>query len=246
MNGSEITETTRWVIATDKSNFDELRTDEGFWSIVALARSVNTLFFVHQALVPHEGDASPAASRARYNSVLFSCAILAESLLLVRRIGKHFAPLPEFRRLSELVNGKAARKIIESAFFGLRNKLVFHFDPDEIGEQLRDLDLPSPIFLSAMGRTNGQTYYELADLCAFRTLYGPSFPTADAALAETEFTKISSNLIIDFSNLAQEVIVAYLSSKGWYKDVLSDASKTPMLEWSTNPVTAAQTSKNGI
>lgn len=220
MDPEGITETTRWKIVTDKDNFDKLKTEESFWSIVALGRAVNALFFVHQALVAHEGDDSPAAVRARYNSVLFSCAILFEALQLVQHIGKHFSTLPEFQKLSKLVNSKDARKIIDSTFAGLRNKLVFHFDPKEIGHQLGDLELPEPIFLSAMGQTNGQIYYELADLCAFRTLNGPSFPASDAALAESDFTRITSNLITDFSNVAQEFICACLESEGWHGETL--------------------------
>jgi hypothetical protein len=220
MDPESITETTRWKIVTDKDNFDKLKTEESFCSIVALGRAVNALFFVHQALVAHEGDDSPAAVRARYNSVLFSSAILAEAFLLVRGLGKHFSELPEFRTLSKLVNGRDARSIIESAFFTVRNKLVFHFDPEEIGRQLKDLELTEPIFISAMGQTNGQTYFELSDLCAFRTLNGPSFPASDAALAESDFTKIASNLITDFSNVAQELIIAFLETKRWFGAVI--------------------------
>jgi hypothetical protein len=47
----------------------------------------------------------------------------------------------------------------------LRNRLVFHFAIDEIGRQNELLELSEPIFVSAMGQTNGQVYYELADLC---------------------------------------------------------------------------------
>lgn len=220
MDPETITETTRWKIVTDKDNFDKLRTEESFWSIVALGRAVNALFFVHQALIAHEGDDSPAAVRARYNAVLFSSAILAEAFLLVRGLGKHFSRLPEFIDLSKLVNGKDARTIIESAFVTVRNKLVFHFDPEEIGRQLQDMELSEPVFLSAMGRTNEQVCYELADLCAFRTLYGPSFPAADAALVESDFTRVASTLIVDFTNVAQRLIVAFLNSKGWYREVL--------------------------
>lgn len=222
MDPESITETTKWKIVTDKADFDNLKTKESFWCLVALGRAVNALFFVHQAIVAHEGDASPAAVRARHNSVLFSCGILFESLLLVQNIGKHFSDVPEFRTLSALMNSRDARKILDSDFSRLRNTLVFHFDPAEVGRQLEKLDLTEPIFTSAQGRTNGQIYCELSDICAFRTLYGPSNPGEDAHLAESEFTRLASKLIVDFSNLAQDFIQTSLSATGWFIEVLPD------------------------
>ncbi len=224
MDPEGITETTRWRVVTNKDNFDKLKSVESFWSIVALGRAVNALFFVHQALVVHEDDNSPAAMRAKYNSVLFSCGILFESFVLVQRIGKYFSAVPEFRNLSALMNSKEARKILESDFSKLRNTLVFHFDPEEVGKQLEKLELSEPTFTSAQGRTNGQVYCELSDLCAFRTLYGPSFPGSDALLAESEFTRLASKLIVDFSNAAQDLIQASLSATGWHGELLPDAS----------------------
>lgn len=225
MDPESITETTRWKIVTDKETFEKLKADQAFWSIVALGRAVNALLFVHQALVAHEGDDSPAALRARYNSVLFSCAIFFESSSLVQGMGKHFSGMPEFRKLSTVVSGKDARRVLDSGISVLRNTAVFHFDAEEIGRQLQYLELPEPIFVSAMGRTNGQVYCELADLCAFRTLYGPSFPASDVALAQSDFTRVTSNLIVEFSNVAQELIVAFLDSKGWHGEVLPEATQ---------------------
>jgi hypothetical protein len=220
MDPEKISERTRWKIVTGKDNFLSLKNDEGFWTILALGRAVNALFFSHQALVAHEGDDSPAAVRARFNSVLFSCSILVESSPLVQALGKHFSHLPEFKKLSNLVNGKEARKIRQAALARLRNKLVFHFDPTEIGRQLSRLDFPEATFLSAMGKTNAQTYYEMSDLCALGTLYGASYPSSDALMAAaTEVTEAVSKLIVDFSNVAQEFIVAVLEVQGWYGEI---------------------------
>jgi hypothetical protein len=224
MDPESLSDTTRWKIVTDKENFDKLKTKESFWSIVALGRAVNALFFVHQAIVAHEGDTSPAAVRASHNSVLFSCGILFESFRLVQNIGKYFSDVPEFKALSALMNSKEARKILESDFSKLRNTLVFHFDPAEAGRQLENLELTEPTFTSAQGKTNGQTYCELSDICAFRTLYGPTYPGSDTLLAESEFTRSAAWLIVDFSNLAQDLIQASLTATGWFVKVLPDAS----------------------
>jgi hypothetical protein len=234
MDPNQISPTTNWALVTGQANFDQIKGDGDFWSVVALGRAVNAILFVHQTLVAHEGDNSPAAVRARYNSVLFSCAILFEGHLLVQKMHKQFQKMPEFQKLSNLLNAKDARKILDSTLSSLRNRLVFHFDPDEVGKQLQNLKLTEPALISAMGEENGQIYYWLSDLCAFRTLNGPSFPESDAVLAESDFTATLSNLIIDFSNIAQEVIAAFVEDKGWYLKVLpnaipsaADAGQTP-------------------
>ena len=80
----------RWKIVTTKEKFDALKKKEEFWGLVALCRAVNELRFVQMPLLEHENDNSPAAMRAKYNSLLFSCALFVESVFLVRELNKHF------------------------------------------------------------------------------------------------------------------------------------------------------------
>jgi hypothetical protein len=92
----EPTDMTRWKIVITKEQFDVLKKKEEFWALVALGRAVNELRFVQMPLLHHESDNSPAAMRARYNSLLFSCALFVESYLLVQKLNKHFGHMPEF------------------------------------------------------------------------------------------------------------------------------------------------------
>lgn len=144
-----------------------------------------------------------------------------ESHLLVQKMATHFRDLPEFRKLSELFNSKQARNILDKVISDVRNTVVFHFDPAEIGKQIQGLDPDEPVFLDAMGKTNGQVYCTLADLCAFRTLYGASFPESADLASTSAFTMTVSSLIVDFTNVAQELIVAVLNADGWYGEVSS-------------------------
>jgi hypothetical protein len=74
---------------------------------------------------------------------------------------------------------------------------VFHFGIDEFGEQLKTLELNEPIFVSAMGKENGQVYYELADLCAARAFSKPLPQDGAAALAAIgQRAEATSDLIV--------------------------------------------------
>jgi hypothetical protein len=221
MGSDVINESTRWKINTDRENFEKAKTDEAFWSVVALGRAVNALLFVNQALIDRKGDDSPAGVRAGFNQTFFAAALLFESRTLVRALGKHFSKVAEFQTLSSIINGTPARKFLDSDIARLRNKLVFHFDPLEIGRQLRELP-PSEetVFMSAMGRTNGQVHWELADLCALNSLYEGTWRGSDDPSALDETTRTLGALIKDFTNAAQYLIVKVLSDSGWYKEVL--------------------------
>jgi hypothetical protein len=210
----------RWKIVTTKEKFDILKKKEEFWGLVALCRAVNELRFVQMPLLEHESDNSPAGMRARYNSLLFSCALFVESVLLVRKLNKYFGEMPEFQELAKVTNkSKEARELMNSGLIDLRNTLVFHFDVDEVGRQLAQLELSDPIFVLAMGKSNGQVYYELADLCAVRTFGGPlPQDDADALTALGKRMDAISELIVEFATQAEILIVEVLINEGWHRD----------------------------
>jgi hypothetical protein len=46
----------------------------------------------------------------------------------------------EFQRVRDVVSGAEAKALRKKLFF-LRNKLVFHFDPNEVQQQMKTLEL---------------------------------------------------------------------------------------------------------
>src|SRR5690348_15952245 len=130
--------TTRWALRMDKEKFDKIKNREGFWGLVALARAVNALRFVHSPLEHFQND-SPAALRVRYNSFFFNCALFYEAGLLIQKLHEHHGGLPEFQALAQVMNGKPALALRDSSLNPLRNHFVFHFAIDETGEQLKKL-----------------------------------------------------------------------------------------------------------
>jgi hypothetical protein len=220
VDSDSIAPSTRWKIRLDKSAFDKIKTEESFWSVVALSRVINALRFVHSPL-EHYQDDSPGALRVRYNSFFFNCALFREASLFVQKLHKHYGKSPKFQAVATIMNSKEARKLLEANLSPIRNSLVFHFDPKEIGAQLTKLELEDPIFLSAMGTTNEQVYYELADLCAISTFSGCGFPNTDTDMYAFErrvlepLIKRTTELTLQFLTQAELFIVAVLESGGW-------------------------------
>src|SRR5579864_3124238 len=214
-SSDSITPTTRWKIRLDKSDFDKLKKEESFWCVVALSRVVNALRFVHSPLEHYQND-SPGALRVRYNSFLFNCALFYEASLFVQKLHKHYGKLPEFQAMTSIMNTKEAKDLLQSNLSPIRNRLVFHFDTDEIGQQLAKLELDEPVFVSAMGSTNEQTYYELADVCAMSTFSGSAFPKTDMSTQALEqLIEKTTELTLQFLTTAELFIVEVLTKSGW-------------------------------
>jgi hypothetical protein len=209
------TDSSHWHLEIDKQRFDKLKTQERFWQLVALSRAVNALRFVHAALEAHQHEEdSLRASRTRFNSFFFTCALLYEALLLVQRMGKHYRDFPAFSNLQEILKDPLAKRLRESSLAPLRNQLTFHFLEEEVGAQLNKTDM-MPRFVSGQGETNADIYYELADACALAAF---SEVPLDAPSAEESLGKqiaAATDLAIRFVNASEEFIVEALNTTGW-------------------------------
>jgi hypothetical protein len=159
-------------IVIDKEAFDCLKDDERFWCLVTLARAVNSFRFCYSAFTSTSGN-SNSAVRAKRSSFLFICALFTEAQTLVGNMGRYFRDFETFQELSRAINSQNAQALLRSNLRPVRNTQVFHFDPADTGKQLKWALLPTaPVFLSATGTTDGETYWELADLCAMSTFLG--------------------------------------------------------------------------
>jgi hypothetical protein len=119
---------TLWHIDTDKARFDKLKTQESFWQLVALARAVNALRFVHVSLLGHETDEETLkATRTRFNSFFFNCALLYEALLLVERLSKYYRDYSAFENLRAILKDPVATELRQSNLASLRNRLALHW-----------------------------------------------------------------------------------------------------------------------
>jgi hypothetical protein len=214
---SDVTSATNWRYVTDDANFERLKGDKTFWSVVALARVVNALRFVQMPLLDSEGKNSPSAVRARFNSFFFGCSLFYEASLFVQGLPGPHRTMPEFQSLAAIINDKDARSLRDSNLDNLRNKLVFHFDTEEIGKQLQKLQ--HPVFLTATGKTNGEVYYEIADACAVEAFKeAPSMTDQEL----NDLVERSTNLTLNFVTTAELFIKAYLEKQGWRGELVSN------------------------
>lgn len=218
MSELQITENTRWKFITDKARFDQQKTDPCFQSAVALSRALNSLRFANTPLLEIENDDSPRAQRTRYNAMFFSCAIYAECIGLVNRMNVHFKSKndPLFEKLKDAtIRNPLSQEILTWGLTFLRNKLVFHFDIEEIGNQLKNFDVDNPVFLRGMGTMNAEVNYELSDSCTWNTLFTKSlngeYPQDESMERTTQITKVIST----FEVATDEFLVGFLESSGW-------------------------------
>jgi hypothetical protein len=183
--------------------------------VLALGRAVNALHFVHTPLLNGEND-TPRAIRDRLNAVLFTCALFAESIVLVEKMDtRYFGNHPAFQKLTNIV---ADAQPLRKQLFLARNKLVFHFDPDEVREQMTSLKLENPILVTGLGTQKLNTYHELIDIVAMRVFFGTDFPDD---LTKLQPSMDLGELVITFLAAAEEFMIALVNERKWaYREMV--------------------------
>ena len=206
----------RWTIEIDKARFNKLRSEERFWQLVALSRAVNALRFVQAAILARSEESdSLHATRTRFNSFFFTCALLYEALRLVERMCKYFRPVPEFAPLQEILKDPTATEFRKSNLNPLRNQLTFHFFEAEVGEQLKN-DVNTR-FVSGHGKKSVDVYYELADACTLGAFSRLQLNQPGALEQFGKQANTVTDLAVQFMDAAENFIAAVLMADGWEK-----------------------------
>ncbi len=149
-----------WKVSCGQERFDECQKDEKFPYMVALARAVNSIKFVHSAMLRVGTEDSPEAKRSRLNSYFFASAILYEGFKLVRAMNRIFKQAEMFRRgLHAILRDKAAQTIEQTRLNPARNKAVFHFLPQFFSEIIGSATCDECIFASGRGKRREELYY---------------------------------------------------------------------------------------
>lgn len=149
-----------WKITCDEDTFDRLKVQASFGHILALARAVNALRFIHCSFKP---DGSPDATRARVNVFFFASSVLCEGLKAVYKMKDEFATDPIFtRELQPLLQDSTAQMIRDLRIKRVRNRGVFHFDAKEFTKLTRRSPRHACEFASGW-ESQGDTYYSFAD-----------------------------------------------------------------------------------
>lgn len=201
-------------IVCSKEKFNLLKTDERFWGLLTLARVVNALRFCQMAGIHARETTGPAGSRSRINSFLYSSSVLYEGFFVVERLGKNYKNNDSFRNgFGALLKDKTVRSLRESVLNRMRNKFVFHFDPDVAKESFKDFEFSEYKFASGIGKASGEMYFGLADEAVLNYLLQPTQNEPNESLKGRwekilqETTEIMGRFIESAERLVADVLV---------------------------------------
>ena len=160
-------------ISISPEEFDKLRSDKRFLSLLQLARIVNSLNFTFNAYHDHIENDSPAGLRQKFNSVFFMSAILLEGIKTANKLKIQFEDREVFQNgFGKFLESEATRNLIENVLKPLRDKFVFHFDDDVAPKVLKTFEIERYVFATSFGTRAGDVYFNLADEMGLNYIIG--------------------------------------------------------------------------
>lgn len=205
-----------WDILCEPATLERLKTDEKFWQIIALSRSVNVLSFAHWAVLPFWEDRSLHGRRTRNNLFFLTCAALYEALSLVQKMNKNFHADENFVGLKAILKDKRAQTLREMHLKRARHHMVFHFLPESFGEVVNIPGESMCSFVAGLGPDRIQTYYTFADILAMEYFVGHAANNSEEFYKELEQLMIGTRqLVADFVNAAEHLIKHSLKNWGF-------------------------------
>jgi hypothetical protein len=205
-------------ITCSKEKFDLLKTDERFLGLLTLARVVNALRFCQKAAIDAKDVPGPAGARSRINSFLYASSVLYEGFLVVEKLGRNFKDLDSFRNgFGVLLRDRAVRSLRESVLNRMRNKFVFHFDPDVAKESFENFELREYKFASGIGKASGEMYFGLADEAVINYLLRPIQNEPDESLKRRyeEILQETTQIMGRFTESAERLMADVLDDMGF-------------------------------
>lgn len=201
------TEVLAWRVECDRETFEKVRADEKFPYIVALARAVNAMNFVHTAMLHAGEDDAPDKQRERMNSFFFASAILYEGIKLIRTMTRIFKDDVVFQNgLLMLLRDPVAQKIEQQHLKPARHQAVFHFIPETFAETINSATVNTCTFLAAQGQSKKHVYYTFADIVTTEILVGLAADTEEFYAALEAAMAGTRDLVIRFADQADLLI----------------------------------------
>lgn len=205
-----------WQVSCGRDRFDECLKDERFPYVVALARAVNSLKFVHSAMIRVGTEESPEAKRGRLNSYFFASALLYESFKLVRAMNRVFKQDEMFQRgVYAFLRDNAVRTIEQTRLNPVRNKAVFHFLPKHFAEIIAGATCDECIFASGRGKRREELYYPFADTITAGILIGFSADTEEFYKLLGTAMSDTADLMVRFIDAAEFLIARHVKEWGF-------------------------------
>jgi hypothetical protein len=208
-----------WEINCDLGTSSNVRKEEKFPYIVALARAVNALKAAHSLLPSTRKAETPERLRNIMNSYFFSSALLYEGLRLIRRMNREFADDEVFQTgLRMLFKDPTALKIERDHLNPARNHAVFHFLPDEFRKAICKSDADRIVFVMGAGKKARSLHYGYADVLAAEILVGMSSDDPKFWATFNTAAKETGELVIKFTDDAELLIGTYLRTWGFKRE----------------------------
>lgn len=212
-----MTDEDTWSLVCSTERFEELKGDPAFGALVALARCVNQLRFLHGCLehIPAEDD-SPEAARQQTATLLAVAAALKEGVALVReRMGQHFRNTAEFPVLTELFKDTRFRALIQEGMPAARNGFVAHFLEDLAVAEMADVRFADEcVFVVGRGRTGRHAQFRLADTLAMLAL-SRGVPGATLEERTKDLGSHLGELSVRFVAGAERLLIRALRDRGF-------------------------------
>lgn len=205
-----------WRLTIAAARYAELASDERFVHLLALARCVNSLRFGQSALNAVRNSDSPDGMRTRFNSFLYTSAVLFEALNVARWLASHFRSRPAFEDMRRILADRGVSSLASKKLKPLRNWFVFHFDPDQYRAALAlRFEEDAPEFVIG---TDSQAYYALADMVVIRSLIPSPKSDEERDALYADLLGSVAHLAVRFVTAADRLIVAVLHDMGWRID----------------------------
>src|SRR5258708_40140407 len=102
----------KWEVFISKEDFEKLRSDQRFLSVLPLARGTNALKFCFQVLIEQGIGDTPAATRQHINAFLFARGGLYEGLKIANTLGKQHSERASFPNdFGRMLKGKDEKRV---------------------------------------------------------------------------------------------------------------------------------------
>ena len=211
-------ESKTWEIYISKDEFENIRKDPRFVSLLLLGRIVNGINFCLQSLLESNRDPTPTGQRQRFNSFLLACGVLYEGLKVANTLGKHFSDRKSFRNgFGRLLSDEETKKLQGTVLNSMRNKVAFHYDEDVVATTLENLDLATYAFATASSETLGAIYFRLADEVAINFIIGEPGSREEENQIFREILASTSHVLTEFVRCANELIPDVLKEMNWLR-----------------------------
>lgn len=162
-----------WSLICDAETFERCKQKKEFSQLVALARCVNAMNFIHSAVQSISDPTAPSAYRERMNFYFFASAILYEALGLIKKLKATFGRSERFQKeLLPLLKDKRAQEVASLHLKPVRHGSVFHFDTEAFKKAIDAFPRQDCIFFAARGRKNKDVHYQFADRMTVRMMIG--------------------------------------------------------------------------